>query len=374
MDPWHDVRVVLLAGGRGERFWPRSTEARPKQFLQVDGKESLLRSTYARAAALTSLESIYVVTHERYADLVRKELPALPEANLILEPCARNTAAALGLAARRLGPQSIIVAMPSDHHITGPARFRVTLQTAVEVARHEHLVAIGIPPTRPETGYGYIRRGAPLELPTALPAFRVERFAEKPDRATAEEYLACGDYAWNSGILVARADVLDQEICRHLPELHAALEEVGWAGQEGTRLPPTVAEQFAGLPGISIDKGVLERSDRVAMVPGHFGWNDVGDWAALSRLLPLDENGNAVIGEVLLQDARRVVVHGGDRLVVLLGVSDLIVVDTPKVLLVCAREQAQEVRQVARIGAAFADALVACGEAEASEGGSPCPA
>ncbi|MEW8979383.1 MAG: sugar phosphate nucleotidyltransferase [Symbiobacterium sp.] len=368
--PWHDVRVVLLAGGRGERFWPRSTEALPKQFLQVDGKESLIRATFARAAALTGPESIYVVTQERYADLVRQELPALPEANLILEPCARNTAAALGLAARRLGPDAILVAMPSDHHITGPARFRVTVQAAVEVARHGYLVTIGIPPTRPETGYGYIRRGAPLELPTAVPAFRVDRFTEKPERATAEQYLQSGEYAWNSGILVARAGVLDEEIGRHMPELHAVLERLPWAAPP----LPGLAGQFAGLPGTSIDKGVLERSDRVAVVPGHFGWNDVGDWAALSRLLPLDENGNAVIGEVLLQDSRRVVVHGGDRLVVLLGVSDLIVVDTPKVLLVCAREKAQEVRQVARIGAAFADALFSRGDAEDRRGGPPCPA
>lgn len=354
--------MVLMAGGRGERFWPRSTEGMPKQFLRVDGDHSLLRRTFDRALDLVPAAAIYVVTNEKYAGLVRQELPLLPEQNLILEPRGRNTAPALGLAVQYLEPETILIAMPSDHHIVGKARFRVTLESAVEAARLDYLVTIGIPPTRPETGYGYIQMGAELAEGTILPLHRVSRFTEKPDRSTAERYVASGEYAWNSGILVARAGLLEQEISRHLPEVHEALVEIRRASPEWPALSGSAVERFAGIPSISIDKGVLERSDRVAVVPGHFGWNDLGDWAALSRLLPLDENGNAVIGEVLLQDAARMVVHGSDRLVVALGVSDLIIVDTPHVLLVCGRDQAQEVRRVARIGSALARALQSEGD------------
>jgi len=340
----------------------------PKQFLRVDGSHSLLRRTFDRALDLVPPRAIYVVTNRRYAGLVRQELPTLPAENLILEPHGRNTAPALGLAAQYLEPDAVMIAMPSDHHIVGKARFRVTLEAAVEAARHDYLVTIGIPPTRPETGYGYIQLGAELDVGTVLPLHRVSRFTEKPDRSTAERYLASGEYAWNSGILVARAGLLWQEIGRHLPEVYEALEEIRRVSPQWPALSGVAAERFAAIPSISIDKGVLERSDRVAAVPGHFGWNDLGDWAALSRLLPLDENGNAVIGEVLLQDVERVVVHGSDRLVVALGVSDLIIVDTPHVLLVCARDRAQEVRQVARIGSAIARALQAAGD-EAGSGG-----
>jgi len=366
---WQDVRVVLMAGGRGERFWPRSTEWMPKQFLRVDGDRSLLRRTFDRALDLVPPAAIYVVTNRRYASLVRQELPSLPEENLILEPHGRNTAPALGLAAQHLEPGAVMIAMPSDHHIVGRARFRVTLEAAVQAARHDFLVTIGIPPTRPETGYGYIQLGPELDAGALLPLYRVNRFTEKPDRGTAERYLQSGEYAWNSGILVARVGLLWQEIGRHLPEVCEALEEIRRASPEWPALSESAAERFAGMPSISIDKGVLERSDRVAVVPGHFGWNDLGDWAALSRLLPLDEKGNAVIGEVLLQDAERVVVHGSERLVVALGVSDLIIVDTPHVLLVCARDQAQEVRHVARIGSAIAQALQAAGDSHGDGSG-----
>lgn len=355
------VKVVLMAGGRGERFWPRSTRNLPKQFLRVDADKSLLRRTFDRAASLVSPQAIYVVTGHEYAHLTRKELPELPQENLICEPVGRNTAPALGLAAlwlERTDPGSILIAMPSDHHVTGQVKFQATLMAAVEAAREGYLVTLGVQPTRPETGYGYIQSGESLELQAEIPIHRVARFVEKPDRVTAESFLASGDYLWNSGVVVCQSAELLCEIAHHLPQVEKVLGEIDATSRSLADLTLQVQARFGEMPSISIDHGVLERSDRVVVVPACFGWNDVGDWASLGRLLPQDEHGNTVQGDTLLHESRGLVVHAGaDRLVVAIGLNDLIIVDTPRVVLVCNRELAQEVRQVARLGAWLVDAL-----------------
>jgi mannose-1-phosphate guanylyltransferase len=355
------VKIVLMAGGRGERFWPRSTRTLPKQFLQVDGEKSLLRRTFERAALLVPVPAIYVVTGHDYQHLTRQELPELPEENLILEPVGRNTAPALGLAAlwlERSEPDTILIALPSDHHITGEGKFHATLLAAVEAARDGHLVTVGVTPTRPETGYGYIHLGPIVKQQESFPVYRVARFEEKPDATTATRYVESGEYLWNSGMLICQTATLRQEIARYLPKVADLLRELDTESSQLADLCDRLLIRFPEMPSISIDYGVLERSDRVVALPAYFGWNDVGDWAALGRLLPQDEHGNTVQGDALLHDSHGLIVDvGSGRLVVTVGVNDLIVVDTPRAVLICAREQAQAVRSVARIGSSFVEAL-----------------
>lgn len=356
-----NVKVVLMAGGRGERFWPRSTRALPKQFLKVGGENSLLRRTYERALALVDPSSIYAVTGTEYEALTRQELPELPKDNLILESIGRNTAPALALAAlwiERASQPSVVIALPSDHHVVGERKFQAALLSAVESAKAGYMVTLGIKPTRPETGYGYIRTGAPVGSFGGMAVCRVAGFTEKPDVETARQYLQCGEYLWNSGMVIAHTSTLQGEVERFLPKVHELLREVSASARDLGELWAKLSERFGELPSISFDYGVLERSDRLVTVPAHFGWNDIGDWAALGRVLPVDEGGNAVRGDTLLHECSNMMVDADSgRLVVAVGAHDLIVVDTPQALLVCAKDQAQEVRSVAGLASALVDAF-----------------
>lgn len=296
------VKVVLLAGGRGERFWRRSTRALPKQFLQVDGQKSLLRKTFERLLPALDPRAVYVVTGREYAALTRRELPELGADQLILEPVGRNTAPALGLAAlwlSRMEPDTVLVALPSDHHIVGEAKFHATLAAAVQAAEEGAVITLGVEPSRPETGYKYIRTGPQLTQIAGLPLFRTAGFREKPDAETAARYWQSGEFFWNSGILVAQSRTLLAEIALHLPEVHRRLQEMDRAATTLQALRAQVQERFAEMPSISIDYGVLERSERVVTIPASFGWTDVGDWATIGRLLPVDHLGNAMRGETL---------------------------------------------------------------------------
>lgn len=349
------VRVVLLAGGKGERFWPRSTTDIPKQFLPMAGNKSLLRNTFDRIAGFVPVASIYVTTGARYGGLTRQELPELPAENLILEPEGRDTAPSLGLASlwvEQVDPDAIMVALPADHHIIGEGKFRATLAAAVAAAADGGLVTLGVHPTRPETGYGYIQVGDAVGEHRGLPVHRALRFVEKPDARTAERYLASGDYLWNSGMFVWKVSSLRREIARHLPELHAVLEELAAAGDlEAMRA--ALPEVFRRAPKISIDYGVMEKSDQVYVVPAYFGWDDVGSWSAVERLRPRDEQGNCLTGDVVAYDSRNLIVEGGRRVIATVGVSDLIVVDTDEALLVCHKSRAQDVKKVAALAAPF---------------------
>lgn len=344
--------AVILAGGSGHRLWPASRKASPKQFLPLgaDAGESLLAATRRRLDDLCPAENILVVTAREQAEMVRAALPDLPARNLLAEPAARNTAAALGLAAVHLlhrDPDAVLGALPADHHIADPARFADVAGRAFALAaERDVIVTIGIVPTRPEPGFGYLALGEPL---AGAPGARaVERFVEKPDAETARAYYESGAYLWNAGMFFVGARRLLRDIEALLPETFAGLDAIARALREGGEdvAAARAAEVYPELPGISIDHGVMERTRGVVTLPGDFGWNDVGSWAALSDYRPADEHGNVVQGTAVLHDARdNIVVGEPGHVVTLIGVEGLVVVQSGNAVLVVPRERAQDVRE-----------------------------
>ena len=344
--------AVIMAGGIGSRFWPQSRQERPKQFLQVFGEATLIQNTVARLQGLVPPERCLVVTNRRYATQTEEQLPAVPPENVLAEPVARNTAPCIAYAAVKLlarDADATMIVLPADHLIRNVKRFHEVLAVAIEKAQEPGaLVTIGINPTHPETGYGYIQfdpsdgGGDGADAPRAFP---VRTFAEKPDLATAERFLDSGDFLWNSGMFVWRADTIMEQFQRHLPEAYDAFRPVQEAVGTDAEAD-VVAEAYGESPRISIDYGVMERAEKVYVVPGSFGWNDVGDWRAVYDLSDKDEAGNALHGHVIVHDASRCLVQGKDRLVVLVGIHDTVVVETDDALLVCNRESTQQVKNI----------------------------
>jgi len=326
--------AVVLAGGIGSRFWPLSTPSRPKQLLPLVGERTLLADTLDRMAPLVPPARTLVLTNAELAEAVRRAAPQLPPANVIAEPRPAGTAAALAWAAheirRRDGDEAMMTCVHADWAVADADGFRAALVRAADVAARERgLVTVGIVPTRPEIGYGYIQPGDPVEGG----ARRVARFVEKPDRARAEQ-LCAGGCLWNSGIFVWRVGDFLAEVERHTPEVAPALAA---AGDDAPAF-------FAGVRSISVDVGVLERSDRVFVVPGDFGWDDVGTWAALARVRTRDGDGNATSGVVHALDAHDNVAHAEGNAVVLYGVEGLVVVAREGLTLVTTVERAAELK------------------------------
>jgi mannose-1-phosphate guanylyltransferase len=346
------VFPVVMAGGSGTRFWPLSRRARPKQFLPLAGDAPLLRATVDRLPPLARLDRTFVVCGPSHAPAVRRMLPRLPRANLVIEPCARNTAPCVGLAAlhvQALDRRGVMAMLPSDHHIARPEAFRTSLAAGAAVAERGLIATIGIRPDRPETGYGYLKVGARLAggggSRGGPRAHKVERFVEKPDVVTAARYVAEGTYLWNSGIFLFRADVILDEIRRAMPVLGEQLDVIDRA--VGTAAYPRVLKRvFPECPAVSIDYGVMEKSHRIAVVPADFGWSDVGSFAALPEVRAVDGQGNLVQGEALVIDgARNVVLGSGRRPLAVVGLDDVVAVDAGDAILVVRRDRAQDVRK-----------------------------
>ncbi|HYN29643.1 MAG TPA: mannose-1-phosphate guanylyltransferase [Dermatophilaceae bacterium] len=336
--------AVVPAGGAGTRLWPLSRAASPKFLHDLTGQgRSLLQATVDRVRPLVG-DRVVVVTGAVHAQAVREQLPELPPGRVLAEPSPRDSMAAIGLAAavvEREDPDAVVGSFAADHVIPDADAFRACVAEAVEVARQGFLVTVGIAPTHPATGFGYVRSGAPV--PGAATARHVVRFVEKPDAATAAGYLAGGDFRWNAGMFVARAAVLLDLLAEHHPDLARGVREVA-------ARPDRLAEVWPGLTRISIDHAVAEPAadaGRVATVPGDFGWDDVGDFAGLGTLLPAVDDGPKVLGDdalVRAVDAGGLVVPAGGRLVAVLGLDDVVVVDTPDAVLVTTRARAQEVK------------------------------
>jgi mannose-1-phosphate guanylyltransferase len=346
------VYPVIMAGGSGTRFWPLSRKDRPKQFLALAGDAPLLAATLARLPPRARPRDAYVVCGPAHAAAARRMLKELPAENFIVEPCARNTAPCVGLAALHVAARDargVVVMLPADHHISRPKDFRAALAAAAELAATGVIATIGIHPSRPETGYGYLKLGPRLAVRGKArrngPAHKVERFVEKPDVVTAARYLAEGGYLWNSGIFVFRADVILEEIRRAMPVLGEQLDVIQ-ASLGTPAYGKTLRRVFPDCPSISIDYGVMEKSTRIAVVPADFGWSDVGSFAALSDVRACDHLGNMAEGDALVIDGRNnVVVAGGKRPVAVVGMEDVIVVDAGDAVLVCRRDRAQDVRK-----------------------------
>jgi mannose-1-phosphate guanylyltransferase len=343
------VYPVVMAGGSGTRFWPLSRRSRPKQFLDLAGEGPLLAATVRRLPPLALPADTYVVCGPAHARAARRLLKGVPAANVLVEPCARNTAPCVGLAALHVAARDrkgVMLMLPADHHIARPDAFRAALAQAAGLAAKGHIATIGIRPHAPETGYGYLKVGAKLPKGRGRAgAHRVERFVEKPDVITAARYLADGHYLWNSGIFAFRADVILDEIRRAMPVLG---EQLG-AIQKALGTPAykrTLARVFPDCPSISIDYGVMEKSQQIVVVPADFGWSDVGSFAALPDVRSTDHVGNVAEGEALVIDGQNnVVLAVGGRPVAVIGLEGVVVVDAGDAILVCKKDRAQDVRK-----------------------------
>ena len=338
--------AVIMAGGKGTRFWPRSRQKRPKQLLNILGHRSMLQHTIARISALLPLENILVVAGEQHGEEVRSQLAELPAENIILEPVGRNTAACIGLAAllvRQRDPSAVMVVLPADHLITEEDLFLATIRAAGAMARRQKaLITLGIRPSSPATGYGYIEAGENAGASQSYIFYQVTSFHEKPSLERAKEYLEKGNFYWNSGMFIWQAEVVLEAMERHLPGLYGDLDALSpHLGADG--LGDAIDRIYPDLESISIDYGVMEKADNVLMLPAEFGWNDLGTWATMAQIWPKDDQQNVYQGETLAIESERNVVFSRERLCVLLGIDDLIVVDTEDALLVCPVSRAQDV-------------------------------
>ncbi len=349
-----DAYAVIMAGGSGTRFWPRSRKRTPKQLMPfVEGDRSLLQETVARLEGAIPAKNVYVVTNEVQADQVRNQLPGVPAGNVIEEPCGRNTGPCIALAAECLAASGAsgddcMLVLPADHYIADVEEWREVLKTVLETAAaHSSSVVVGIPPTRPHTGYGYLKfSGREIERRNGRPVFVVEGFKEKPDLETARMYLREGDYMWNSGCFCWRLDTIRSLIETHIPQ--AAEVARRCASAFGTeRFAEVMKEHYPQAPSISIDYGVMEKCDEIHGIKAAVGWNDVGSWQAVFDILPLDGKGNVILGDTLLEECEGCLAWGSsDTLVAMVGCRDLVVVHHDGAVLVCPRDKDQQVRRI----------------------------
>ncbi len=347
------LHAVIMAGGSGTRFWPASRQLKPKQLLKMGAPRSMLQTTFDRLAGLVSSEQVLVATNEQLAEAVVAQLPQLPIEHIIGEPFKRDTAPCIGVAAslvRAADAGGIMIVMPSDHVIEPKAEFHRAVRAGVQLIQEDpdRIVTFGIRPSYPAESFGYIQRGNPLAATPGISAFQVERFREKPDRATAESYLQAGSFYWNSGIFLWRAQTILDALARFEPEIFAAIERI--AASIGTpNFQRTFVEHFEPIKGKSIDFAVMERYSNVAVLEAPFGWDDVGSWQAMARLIQPDEHGNAVEGPFLgIESSDMIIRSEANHLVVTIGMSSTIVVHTPDATLVAPKSEEERVREVVK--------------------------
>lgn len=342
------VLAVLMAGGSGERFWPLSKKNNPKQFLSIIGTSSMLQQTVKRLEGFVTPEDTYIVTLKEYKTKVIAQLPGIPEDNILEEPYGRDTAAAVGLATinvSRKDPGAVMVMLPTDHFISNAKQFLITLKATVAAAsKGNHIVTVGIPPERPETGYGYIQKGNLHEV-IELPVFKAIKFIEKPSLERALSFVNNGNYFWNSGIFVWRVDLIRHLIDVHLPELGKGLKII--ENVSNKEKSSVISNIYSSLPNHSIDYGILEKVKDILVIEGAFGWDDVGSWTALERLHPLiKENGNVIKARGVFLDTQNTTIVSQHRVVATMGVMNLIIVDDGHHLLICDKNHVQKIKKL----------------------------
>lgn len=344
------ISVVIMAGGKGERFWPKSRINLPKQFLSLtdDGK-SMIQHTVERVKSLVNIENIYVVTNEMYKNLVLKHVPDIPEENIIIEPAAKNTAPCIGLAAIHIAKKDInskMIILPSDHLIKFNEIFIDTLKTALDVVeKGANLATIGITPNYPETGYGYINFTKGESFKDSTNIYEVLRFVEKPNLEKAKEYLTSGQYLWNSGMFVWKASTILKNFKEYLPEIYEGLQKIGKSINTG-KYEEVLKKEFLNLPSESIDYGIMEKAKNIYVIPGNFGWDDVGSWLSLERINKTNQDGNVIKGNVISIKTKNTIIQGSNKLIATIGLEDIVVVDTDDVTLICHKNNTQEVKEV----------------------------
>jgi mannose-1-phosphate guanylyltransferase len=341
--------AVIMAGGRGERFWPQSRHAKPKHLLPIVGDRPLLAQTIARLQPLIAPENILVITNRQQEAAVREIASMLPVDNIVAEPVGRDTAAATALAIVIVGardPAATFAMLPADHVIHDSPEYRANLEAAFEVAEREDvLVTLGIRPTEPSPAFGYIQRGGPAEPALGRPVHLLERFVEKPTREVAMKYLESGEYLWNAGMFIWRVPVVTAAFTSHAPAVWAGLAEIAAGLGRGEPLAGLLEQHYPGIQKISVDYAVMEKARNSRVVPATFDWDDVGSWTAVMRHYAGDNQGNVILGRALVEQAAgNLVVSTGDHLVAVLGTEDLIVVHTPGATLVCPKGRAEEIK------------------------------
>ncbi|MFR8869030.1 MAG: mannose-1-phosphate guanylyltransferase [Paraclostridium sordellii] len=338
---------VIMAGGGGTRFWPLSRQEHPKQLLNLSGEDALINETINRINSLSYKENLFIVTNEKQIDLLREIVGDMCEyKNILVEPSARNTAAAIGYAAFNIMKKhgdGVMCVYPADHYIKNEVEFSNILNKAIKVAKeNEKLVTVGIDPTFPSTGYGYISFDKQSSNDNI--AYDVIEFVEKPNYDTAKKYIELGKYVWNSGIFVWKVSKILEDFKRYLPKLYYKLEQLSQF--IGTDKEEEIKKIYPTIPSISIDYGIMERSNDVVVVPGDFGWNDVGSWDVLGAIYPTDEDGNIKRGENITIDTEDCIVYSDDKLISTVGVKGLIVVSTNDAVMVCRKDKAQDVKKI----------------------------
>ncbi|CAM2938497.1 mannose-1-phosphate guanylyltransferase [Paenibacillus sediminis] len=340
---------VIMAGGKGERFWPKSRTHLPKQFLNISGNKSMIQQCIERLQKFIPIEQIFIITNELYAELIKAQIPTLPDDNIIIEPVGRNTAPCVGLASiiiEEKFPDSTMIVLPSDHIIKDENEFINILKTGVEVSgQGKHLVTLGITPTYPETGYGYIESTDQTIYLNNMKIHKVNKFVEKPNLEKATAYIEDGNYYWNSGIFVWRTSVIREYIRELLPDMHDLLETMKVAFQTSDR-NSVIRSEFPKMPDQSIDYGIMEKAENIFVIPCIFGWDDVGSWTALERINDVDDNGNVIRGNILNLDTKGCIIESNGKLIATLGVEDLIIVETDDVTLICKKDKAQDIKSL----------------------------
>ncbi len=346
--------VVLLAGGGGTRLWPKSRKKTPKQFLKLTSKESMIQVTASRITSFIPWERIIVVTNQLHEDEVKKQLPELPPSNIIAEPEKKDTALAMlvgALYAKSLDPKAIIINQASDHTITDKKEYISVMKSAAQVAdQSDVIVTVGITPTFPSSGLGYIKIGDELESATKkLPVFNVESFTEKPKIATARAFISTGKYFWNANMYVWSATTIERSFEKHMPETYELTKAL--PSMEPSRFKKALADIYQKAPAISIDYAISEKATNLVLIPGDFGWNDVGDWKVVYDLGVKDLAGNVITGDgehvhTLTIDAQNNLIHANGRLIAVVGLEDMIIVDTDEILMIVPKNRSQDVKKL----------------------------
>jgi mannose-1-phosphate guanylyltransferase len=348
--PSEKIAVVIPAGGGGTRLWPRSRRETPKQFLDIVSERTMLQETADRVRQIVPPERLFVITNAQHVGPVREQLPEVPSENIIGEPEGRDSAPAIGLMAALLervaDEDTVMVVLPADHVIPNDAHFRVILQLAATVATDGYLVTLGIPPTGPDTGFGYIQSGEAISETDGLTVYHVKQFKEKPLKEVAEQYLRDGGYFWNAGMYIAMVKTLRELYQTHLPQMEESFAKI--VGALGTDEGPQVmADVFPTLPKISVDYGIAEKADRVAVIPADIGWNDVGSWGRLAEVLSEDHQAeNIVIGHHIGVDTKGSLIYSPNRLIATIGMEDIVVIDTPDATLICPKSRSEDVKKI----------------------------
>ncbi|NVM01817.1 MAG: mannose-1-phosphate guanylyltransferase [Candidatus Helarchaeota archaeon] len=341
--------ALIMAGGVGKRFWPWSRDKNPKQFLNIFGEKSLLEETVDRLRSIVKKEDIYIITTSSQKKRIVNLIKDILTENIIPEPIGRDTAACIGLGAilmSKKNPESVQIVLPSDHLISDVENFRKVLKKAAILAKEKDcLVTIGIKPTYPNTGYGYIQYTVGKEEELNEDIYKVKTFAEKPNLETAQRFLESGDFLWNSGIFVWKVKTILKEIETSLPELYDGLMEIERSFNK-KNIYTTIRKVYSQIRSISIDYGVMEKAKDVYVVKGDFGWNDVGSWAEVYRLGNKDKNQNFIMGNVVLRDSKGNLIYSKKKLLTGIGINDMIIIDTNDVLLICPKDQSQNVKEL----------------------------